>query len=57
MGLVKITFDGSNVTSKQDADINYHVTGLVAAGIIRGLGKELSYSYLKRYMIIPFLNL
>ena len=31
MGLVKITFDGSSVSSKQDADINYHVTGLVSA--------------------------
>ena len=34
MGLIKITFDGSNVTSKQDADINYHLTGLVDAGVI-----------------------
>ena len=50
MGLVKITFDGSNVTSKQDADINYHVTGLVPAGIIRGLGKELAYSVSNNYI-------
>ena len=44
MGLVKITFDGSNVTSKQDADINFHVTGLVPAGIIRGIIYNLCYS-------------
>ena len=50
MGLVKITFDGSNVTSKQDADINFHVTGLVPAGIIRGLGSELSYSASNNYI-------
>ena len=50
MGLVKITFDGSSVTSRQDADINYHVTGLVPAGIIRGLGKELEYSISNNYI-------
>ena len=50
MGLVKITCDGSGVTSKQDADINYHVTGLVPAGIIRGLGSELSYSVSNNYI-------
>ena len=50
MGLVKITFDGSSVTSRQDADINYHVTGLVQAGIIRGLGKELEYSISNNYI-------
>ena len=40
MALVKITFDGSSVSSKQDADINYHLTGLKADGVIRGLGGE-----------------
>ena len=50
MGLIKITFDGSSVTSKQDADINYHLTGLVPAGIIRGLGSELSYSVSNNYI-------
>ncbi len=40
MGLVKITFDDSTVTSKQDADINYHLGNLVPAGIIKGLGDE-----------------
>ena len=50
MGLIKITFDGSSVTSKQDADINYHLTGLVPAGIIRGLGSELSYSASNNYI-------
>ena len=50
MGLVKITFDGSSVSSKQDADINYHVTGLVSAGIIRGLGAELKTSVSNNYI-------
>lgn len=42
MGLVKITFDDSTVTSKEDADINYHLGNLVPAGIIKGLGDECS---------------
>lgn len=50
MALVKITFDGSSVTAKQDADINYHLTGLVASGIIKGLGSELSYSSSNNYI-------
>lgn len=50
MGLVKITFDGSSVSAKQDADINHHLTGLVPAGIIRGLGSELSYSVSNNYI-------
>ena len=50
MGLIKITFDGSSVSAKQDADINYHLTGLVAAGIIRGLGSDLSYSASNNYI-------
>lgn len=50
MGLVKITFDGSSVSAKQDADINYHVTGLIAAGIISGLGNEISYSTSNNYI-------
>ena len=28
MALQKITFDGSSVTSKKDADINHHLGGL-----------------------------
>lgn len=44
MGLVKITFDDSTVTSKEDADINYHLGNLVPAGIIKGLGDECSAS-------------
>lgn len=44
MALVKITFDGSSVSAKQDADINHHVAGLVPAGIIKGLGSEINYS-------------
>lgn len=50
MGLIKITFDGSNVTAKQDADINYHLTGLVAAGVIKGLGNMLSVSVSNNYI-------
>lgn len=50
MALVKITFDGSSVTAKQDADINHHVTGLVPAGIITGLGSEISYSASNNYI-------
>ena len=44
MGLVKITFDDSTVTSKEDADINYHLGNLVPAGIIKGLGDQCSAS-------------
>lgn len=50
MGLIKITFDGSSVSAKQDADINHHVTGLVPAGIIRGLGSDLSLSASNNYI-------
>ena len=50
MALVKLTFDGSSVSSKQDADINFHVTGLVPSGIIRGLGSELSYTTSNNYI-------
>lgn len=50
MGLIKITFDGSTLSSKQDADIDHHVSGLVPAGIIRGLGSELSYSASNNYI-------
>lgn len=50
MGLIKITFDGSSVSAKQDADINHHVTGLVPAGIIRGLGSDLSFSASNNYI-------
>lgn len=52
MGVVKITFDGSNVSAKQDADINYHVTGLVPAGIIKGLGDELKATTSNNYIFI-----
>lgn len=50
MALVKITFDGSSVSSKQDADINYHLTGLKADGVIRGLGGELAVSASNNYI-------
>jgi hypothetical protein len=44
MALRKITFDGSEVTSKDDADINYHLYNLIPAGIIAGLYNEVSVS-------------
>lgn len=50
MALVKITFDGSSVSSKQDADINFHLGGLIPAGIIRGLGGELRYFVSNNYI-------
>ncbi len=50
MGLVKITFDGSSVSAKQDADINYHLGGLVSAGILRGLGDELQITSSNNYI-------
>ena len=50
MALQKITFDGSSVTSKKDADINHHIGGLVPAGIISGLGNECSVSVSNNYI-------
>lgn len=50
MSLVKITFDGSSVSAKQDADINHHVTGLVPSGIIAGLGGEAAVSVSNNYI-------
>ena len=50
MALQKITFDGSSVTSKQDADINHHLGGLVRAGIIEGLGNECQVSVSNNYI-------
>ena len=50
MALQKITFDGSSVTSKKDADINHHLGGLVPAGIISGLGSECSVSVSNNYI-------
>jgi len=44
MALRKITFDGATVSSKDDADINYHLFNLIPAGIIKGLGNEVSVS-------------
>lgn len=50
MALTKITFDGSSVSSRQDAEINHHITGLVPAGIIEGLGGEVAYSVSNNYI-------
>ncbi|MCU0104446.1 hypothetical protein N7603_02095 [Acholeplasma vituli] len=44
MALRKITFDGATVSSKDDADINYHLFDLIPAGIIKGLGNEIPVS-------------
>lgn len=51
MALVKITFDGSNVSAKQDADINYHLNGLTPSGILKGLGNGLTVSTSNNYII------
>lgn len=51
MGLVKITFDGSSVSAKQDADLNYHINGLVADGVLKGLGNGLTVSTSNNYII------
>lgn len=50
MGLVKITFDGSSVSAKQDADINYHLSGMTKEGVIKGLGDNLSVSASNNYI-------
>ena len=50
MGLVKITFDGSSVTSKQDADFNYHWADCTPAGVIKGLGGNCSVSTSNNYI-------
>ena len=52
MALQKITFDGSSVSSKRDADINHHLGGLVKAGIIEGLGNECSVSVSNNYITL-----
>lgn len=52
MALQKITFDGSSVTAKRDADINHHLGGLVKAGIIEGLGNECSVSVSNNYITL-----
>lgn len=52
MALQKITFDGSSVTSKRDADLNHHLGGLVRAGIIEGLGNECQVSVSNNYITL-----
>lgn len=44
MALRRITFDGATVSSKDDADVNYHLFNLLPAGIIKGLGNSVSVS-------------
>jgi len=50
MGLLKITFDGSSVTSKQDADFNYHAGDLIKAGIMESLGSGVTCSAANNYI-------
>ncbi len=50
MSVVKITFDGSSVSSKQDADLNYFLSGNVVAGVLSGLADELKYSVSNNYI-------
>lgn len=42
MGLRKITFDGSEVLAKDDADVFYHLFSLTPAGIIKGLYSDVA---------------
>lgn len=44
MALRRITFDGATVSSKDNADVNYHLFNLLPAGIIKGLGNNVSVS-------------
>ena len=50
MGLVKITFDGSSVTSKQDADFNFHFADCKPAGVMKGLGGDCAFSTSNNYI-------
>lgn len=50
MGLVKITFDGSSVTSQQDADFNFHWADCTPAGVIKGLGGNCQVSTSNNYI-------
>lgn len=42
MAIRKITFDGSQVTSKDDADFYYHLLDLTTSGVIKGLYNDCS---------------
>lgn len=50
MGLLKITFDGSSVTSKQDADFNFHGGDLIKAGIMESLGSGVTCTAANNYI-------
>lgn len=50
MALVKITFDGSSVSASQDAVLNHFLCGEISAGILKGIGSELSYSVSNNYI-------
>lgn len=50
MAVVKITFDGSSVSALQDAQFNHFICGNISAGILSGLGSELSYHVSNNYI-------
>lgn len=50
MAVVKITFDGSSVSASQDAVLNHFLCGEIPAGILEGIGSELSYSVSNNYI-------
>lgn len=50
MGVVKITFDGSSVSSKQDAVLNYFLCGGIQEGILKGIESEISCSVSNNYI-------
>lgn len=50
MGVVKITFDGSSVSAKQDADLNHFLCGAVPAGIMGELANGLTYTVSNNYI-------
>jgi len=50
MAVVKITFEGSSVSASQDAVLNHFLCGGIPAGILEGIGNELSYSVSNNYI-------
>lgn len=50
MAVIKITFDGSSVSAKQDADLNYFLCGKISAGILDGMADNLTYSLANNYI-------
>lgn len=50
MAVVKITFDGSSVSAKQDADLNHFLCGAIPAGVMDGLANGLTYTVSNNYI-------